>query len=64
MPALCDHVNLDTYRDLDNLHITGIDDALCSIICFSRVLKLITRKFPVAMSGTGKTSPSNFNIYL
>jgi hypothetical protein len=56
--------NLDTNRDLDNLHITGIDDALCSIICFFRVLQLITRKFPVAMGGTGKTSPSNFDIYL
>jgi hypothetical protein len=56
--------NLDTHRDLDSIHITGIDDVLCSITCFFRVLKLITRKFLVAMSGTGKTSPSNFDIYL
>lgn len=32
MPALRDHVNLDTYHDLDNLHVTGIDDAVGSIM--------------------------------
>jgi len=33
------------------------------LLCFFRGLKLISRKFAVAMSGTGMTSCSNFGIY-